>query len=227
MHYHCEVVLPAGTEDIGAALESIMAPFYEGKEEPDGTPTFWDWYVIGGRFAGQKLIDKYDSEKIYQFYEWCDQEKLTFSGVRCGKDKLEPASQIPKVDAKWAELFQTDPSKPCPLFEHSNNQYSSESLLDDDIAYLKDSLSTKCSRIIFAGPSFDVTTKKWTGPLEAKFMLSEEIWNGVNYEKSKWDGTVKGAVEMYAPKLEHYREEYADLVRPTDESICVTVDYHS
>ena len=222
MHYHCEIIVPAGTQDIEAAVESVMDPFDEN--DSDGN-SFWDFYVIGGRFAGSKQIAKYDKEKLDAFNKWCTDEKITVDSLFAGKEEIYPSSQIPKVDGKWNELFPNSSGKivPCPLFKHSNNQYGrdGDNTIDGDISALCDSLGVKCSRVIFAGLSH------FNKKLEAKFMLAGDVWNGVNHMPVKWDGTIGDALRQWNENLARYSEEAKKKYCAKDDWLCVTVDYHS
>ncbi len=242
MHEHLEIVLPYGTEDIEVAIESVMGAFDESGA--DNYLPFWDWYVIGGRFAGEKAIQKYDPAQRQAFLDWCIAENVTVSSLQCGKQKLQPASQIAKVDAKWNEMFPSDVMVACPLFQHSNDPYGRDGkgTLSGDISPLRSVKRVKCSRIIFAGPSYESETKSGirfsdfvsksetssrTGPLEAVFMLALEVFNGVNFMEVRWDGTIGDAIEKFEKLLTHMSESYREVMTPTDDSITVTVDYHS
>lgn len=232
MHYHCEIVLPPDVEDIPAAIESVMRPFCEEQKDPADISRhcFWDFFVIGGRFAGSKQLAKYQGEKLDQFYQWLQDEKVTVSGIQCGKQQLNPATQIPKVDAKWNELFPSPSGvAACPIFEHSNDQYGSgvEGTIDGDISRLGDSKLVTCERLIFAHRQYDHETKKYTGPFQAMFMLQQEVWNGTNFEKTAWKGAVGAAYDMCLEWLAGYNDEYKTQNQPTEDHLCVTVDYHN
>ena len=234
MHFHCEIILPPDTTDINSAIESVMAQFDENQpedEDHDTRHSFWDFYVIGGRWAGTKLMAKYDQVKIDEFHKWMESEKITVSGLRSGKQELNPATQIPKVDAKWNEMFPAEDGVfvSCPMFNHSNDQYgrNGNGTIVGDICKLGEAKNIECSRIIFAGNSFSSETSDYTGKLEAKFMLSEDFWNGCNHVKSNWDGKVSTAVDIYVGSMKNYKDEYRDRHIPTDDWIMVTVDYHS
>ena len=151
MHCQCEIIIPP-TDDVKSAIESIMAPFSEnsGDEDHDSRNAFWDFYVIGGRFAGEKLLAGLDKDKMDRFNQWCQDEKITVSGVVCGKQSLSPESQIEKVDTMWNELFPREDGLQvaCPVFGHSNDQYDSESIIDGDICQLGDAKSVNCGRVI-------------------------------------------------------------------------------
>lgn len=231
MHFHCEIVMPP-VDDIEAAVASIMAPFSEcpedGDDDSDTRNSFWDWYVIGGRWAGAKLMARYDKAKMDEFYAWLKAEGVTVSGVTCGKQTLRPASQIPKVDAKWAEMFPSDIAIPCPIFDHSSPKFADglNGTLPGDVlplAQVPEKLT--CCRVIFAAPSYN--DGAYTGPLKAEFMCSQEIWNGVNWLKTEWDGNFSTAVAMCVDRCARYLDEHRELVTPKDDWQVVTVDYHS
>jgi hypothetical protein len=228
MHYHCEIVIPP-TTDIEAAVTSVMKQFDENDEE-NRRAAFWDWWVIGGRWAGHKLLAQYDQAKLDEFHEWLQAEKVTVSGLQCGKQELKPATQEAKVDAKWNEMFPSAEFLPCPLFAHSNDSYGKglSGTLPNDVSRLGDVPPTlKCSRVIFAKPGYASDTKDWTGPLEAEFMLCESQWNGCNHMKVDWDETFGSALEQYREQLKNRSDEYAAKVNPASDWLVVTVDYHS
>lgn len=231
MHYHCEIVIPP-VMNIEEAIASVMKPFNEqpDEEDEDARNGFWDFWVIGGRWAGCKLLARYDQAKLDEFYAWLQEEKVTVSGLKCGKQELSPATQIPKVDAKWNEMFPSSEFLPCPLFNHSNNQYGEglSSTLPGDVQRLSDvPVALECSRVIFAKPSYDSEKKDHVGPLEAEFMLVDSAWNGCNHMKVDWDGKFHSALQQYRDKLKSYREEFAAKVLPKEDWLVVTVDYHS
>ncbi len=235
MHYHLEIILPPQTDDIPAAVESVMRPFDENldpdNEESYAKHAFWDFYSIGGRYAGRKFMATLDKAKLEEFEQWCQDEEITVSGFQCGKQELSPADQIPKVDAKWNELFpQADHSiMPCPLFRHSNDPYGRDGhgMLTGDVSKLSESQTATCARVIFAGNSYNHETGDYTGPLKAVFMLAQQEWNGVNHMEVKWDGTIQNAFNQWIAQMKGYKDSYRSLVQPNDEWLCVTVDYHS
>lgn len=61
------------------------------------------------------------------------------------------------------------------------------------------------------------------------FMLSQEVWNGQNYERTAWDGTFGAAQTLYAEYLGRYEKAPKMLAacQPTTDWLVVTVDYHS
>lgn len=221
MHALCEIVMPK-VDDIEKAVEQIMAPFSENVPEDDGYPSFWDWWVIGGRYSGVKLEASLDQEKLKAFQDELNNMNITVSGLQCGKQEIKPSDQIPKVDALWKQYFPDCGFDKCPLFGHSNDQYSNDSSIPGDIMdYSKIPLDMKCCRVIVAGLDYE------DKDLEAKFMIEDEFWNGVNHSHTNWDRTLKDALSMFKKSLEHYREGYAEKITPTDDWMVVSVDYHT
>jgi len=225
MHYHCEVIMPPSS-NIQATLEAILDPFDENKRDDEDASghAFWDWFVVGGRWAGSKESCRYDPSKLEQFYKDLKAAEVKVSGLRCGKQELSPASQIPMVDKMWNDLFPTENGEitPCPIFAHSQNQYDGNDLLACDICRVDEIPETlKCHRVIIAAPSHDGATT------EAKFMLCDGQWNGVNHMPINWDGLAKTAVNQFIEKAATYREDYAAQITPKPDWLCVTVDYHS
>lgn len=224
MHYHMEIIMPP-TDDVEAAVASIMKPFDENGEDEEGNPNrhaFWDWYQIGGRWSGSHLKARYEPERLDEFFGWLQSEKVTVSGIRFGKQKLKPSGQIQKVDAKWNEMFPSERFEPCPIFQHSG-----DNMTDDVCRLVNLPERITCSHIIIAGPRYDHDTNKRTGPPEAVYMVQDEIWNGVTHVKADWDGTVRQALAMHSERLKNLNPEYAALMTPSDDWLVVTVDYHS
>jgi len=235
MHHHCEIVLPPGTDNIEAAVASVMRHVDENmssdNEEFSDKHAFWDFYVIGGRFAGSKLMARYDQDRVSEFHKWLTKENVTVSGFVCGKQELKPASQIEKVDSKWNEMFPSEGNVmvACPIFAHSNDQYGRDGrgTIDGDVCTLGEAMDVSCERVIFAGPSYDLKPGERTGPPEAVFMLCGSQWNGVNHMPVAWDGKIGSALSAWSKGLANYKETYQAIMRPHAEWITVTVDYHS
>lgn len=224
MHYHLEIVMPP-TDHVKAAVEKILEPFNEqpdsSDEDHDTRHAFWDFWVIGGRWAGAKWKQSLDQAKLNEFYEWLQQEGVTVSGFTAGKQELSPDSQIPKVDAKWNELFPTGRKVACPIFKHSNDQYSSEDTLQGDIQRLADVPDgLQCEHVIFAGPNYK-------GELRAVFMLRDTAWNGCNHMPVDWDKTLAGALQKRLADIKHATPEHKAKHTPQADWLVVTVDYHS
>ena len=223
-HYHLEVILPP-VENVEEAIEQILKPFKEEGEDEDGYPNphpFWDFYVIGGRWAGAKLEASLDPEKLDAFQKELTERKVTVSGLRAGKPTLNPASQIGMVDDLWKEYFPDLTLTACPLFSHFNDQYKNSEGYPD-VMRLEDLPSDlTASHVIIAAPTY-----KNDGTLEPEYMVQDSIWNGVSHVKSAWDGKVLSAIEEHKKRLEDYKPEFAAKATPQDNWLVVTVDYHS
>jgi len=220
MHYHCEIIMPK-TKDIENDVEKLMSPFSENnKDEEEALQPFWDWYQIGGRWSGAKEMCSYDSNKLDDFYKALNDNKITVSGLQCGKQEVSPASQIPIVDKLWNEFFPTENGEmtECPVFKHSNNE---DSVLSCDICLVEDIPDDlKCCTVIIGGPGYN-------NELLPQFVMRDSVWNGVNHMDIDWDKNVKTAINMFKEKTKSYRKEYIEKVTPKNDWICVTIDYHS
>lgn len=212
MHYHLEVVMPP-TADIDKSLISILAPFSEDNE--DASCAFWDWWQIGGRWSGAKQEAAFPQEKLDAFRQWLTDEGVTVSGLQFGKHELSPADQIPKVDAKWREMFGV--TGPCTMFRHSN---ANEKTLAGDVCQLGEVSQITASRVIIAGPAYE-------GGVEACFMIEREYWNGVTHVTTAWDGTLQSALTMWKDKCANYGDEWREAHTPKSDWLVVTVDYHT
>ena len=221
MHHHLEIIMPP-TAEVEKAVTTIMRPHSENLErewnEEEYNPNgWWDFWVIGGRWSGHKLKATLDKGQIDKFYEAMQEKKVTVSGITCGKQELQPASQIPMVDALWREYFP-DGGDVCLLFSHSNDQYDSNSNLSGDITTVKDCpKDMTVQRILFSHVE----------PLGTAYMLTEDVWNGFNHMKTDWDGTISQALERQKESIERYADDYKAKYAVTDDWLAVTVDYHS
>lgn len=223
MHFRVEVVLPP-TDDVARDVGRILAPYNENCTDEEGARSsapFWDWYVIGGRFAGDKVRCWLGEERISAFLALLQERQVTVSAVTCGKQTLQPASQIPEVDALWREYFPDSGLDVCPIFSHSNNQYQ-ENLPADicTVAGLPPGLTA--DRVVFAGPSWGDD-----GTMQAKHIEQVDFWNGTNYVKSDWDGTVATALARYQERVVRSTEEYQARYAPRPDWLVVSVDCHS
>ena len=221
MHEVLEIVMPQ-VENIEESVAQIMAPFSDHLEDDEYCGhSFWDFYIIGGRWAGHKLTAGLDKDKLDSFYADLKDKEVTVSGLQCGKQEIAPASQIPMVDKIWSSCFPEYTGRACPLFNHANNQYENDCLYGDVLRIKDVPDGVSCSRFIVA--NYDYKDEK----LEAKTMLSTDIWNGVNHEKTDWNGMLRTALDKHISGLRHYKQEYKDKNTPTDDWIVVTVDYHT
>lgn len=226
MHHHLEIILPP-VEDVTGAVAKIMKPFDENPdaaeaERPSTSNSFWDWYVIGGRWAGTKLECALDLERKNAFFDELTKRGVMVSGFQAGKQEISPSSQIPIVDALWNDFFPDAPVKVCPFFNHFNDQYR-DSKGYPDVMTLRDCpRELKAEHVIIAGPSW-----RGEGSLEAKYMVQQEMWNSVCFVETTFDGYVSSAVLEHVRKLGNYKSDYAAKYTPQDDWLVVTVDYHT
>jgi len=246
-HYRLEVIMPpAPAEKIGELLDQIMAPYCENNDLPEDrddnsalyewaaqeSQAFWDFFVVGGRFAGSKLEASLDPEKFDQFQNELQERGITVSGITFGKPTLSPASQEKDVDQLWRDYFPGT-TEHCPLFSHSNNQYDSDDTLPSDICTLAEvPANYRCAHLMIATPQFnyrkkDSESSTWDGPIACEWQIQKSIWNGSNFIDSAWDGSVAGAVDMFRNLIEHRNEDYKAVIEPKPDWLCITVDYHS
>lgn len=218
MHYHLEIVMPP-TNDIAGAVTEILKNYSEHSE--DTRHGFYDWYVIGGRFAGNKFLARFDQPRLDKFYEVLTEKNVTVSGLTAGKQSLRPESQIPMVDALWNEYFPESDGLPCPLFDHSNDQYKSNSLLPDDVCRLADIPNGLTAERVM------VANRWWKGEWGVTEMYAQSLWNGCTHQDTTFDGKVLTAVELVRERVKSGSDEYRDGCTPTDDWLVVTVDYHS
>ena len=66
-------------------------------------------------------------------------------------------------------------------------------------------------------------------PEDVRFMVSKDIWNGTNHEKTTWDGTVGHALELLAAHDDCgcYKPEWLEKQKPNGDWLVVTVDAHN
>lgn len=203
------------------AIDSILAPFSEHAD--DNLCAFWDWFEIGGRWSGEHFTSQFNPDKLAEFRKWLVAEKVTVSGLVWGKESIEPKSQIEKIDRKWNEMFPSAfGNQPCPFFKHSGARMPMDTCKLSDIN--TDRINP--SRVIIAGPGWNSETREHDDNvnLEAKFMLTDEFWNGVNHQKTAWDGKLSSAINQYTEKVTEYNLDWA---LPDGDWTLVTVDYHS
>lgn len=202
------------TDNVEGAIEQLLEEYYEGWEDEDGHPNshaFYDFYRIGGRWSGHKILP----ENISIFDKVLTDNNITVSGLQFGKQTLKPASQIPLVDELWNKTFPESPVKVCPIFDHYKGDVG-------DIMKLRDiPVKLTASHVIIAHPHWDDKEK-----LEVGYMLLDEIWNGTTHQKTTWDGTIRSALQEHSKQYSRSDKEFQDKYIPTGDWLCVTVDYH-
>lgn len=221
MHYKAEIVIP-NVDDVKETISKVLAPFDEGSDDEDASSyRFWDFWVIGGRFAGDKLQTRLDKTKIDQFYKELESMKIMCSGITAGKQEIATKEQRLEVDSLWQNMFPESGISVCPFFKHSNNQYDSSSLLPGDICTYSDVPKQLTAEVvIFAADPYG-------HGIEAVHMVKKNYWNGVNYQDSDWDGLFIHAVGDFEMKAARYSKEYQEKTLLRDDHLVVTVDYHS
>jgi len=218
MHYHLEIIMPPFLR-VEPAVDKILKPFDENYEDEDGyknNHAFWDWWQIGGRYSGSKLEASLDQEKLKAFREKLHEMEFTFSGLVCGKEELNPTSQIEVVDGLWQKWFPDSGVKQCPFFNHFDEANNMDICRLDEV-----SPDATAYQVIIA------VNKIYDDELAAEFMCLNEVWNGVTWQNTTWDGKVLSAVEKHNDRLSSYKKEALERYTPKDDWLVVTVDYHS
>lgn len=213
MHFHVEVIVPP-TANIVEAVSRVMQ-FNENDNERHG---FYDWYVVGGRWSGEKLLCGLDQAKLDEFGQALKQAEVMVSGMQCGKQEIVKPEQVEYTDALWREMFPGK-GEHCPLFAHYNDQYANDPI-NVDVCRVKDIPDGLTCEALLIG------SVKTGGVRECEYLLRKSIWNGVVHQDTTWDGSVKKALQMYADMIKDYREEYRETRRVKDDWLCVTVDCH-
>ena len=227
MHYIAEIVIPPEW-DVTAAVTQVMDSFRSEPDEEDGDlgeADWWDFWIIGGRFSGHKVQSSLDKSRLEEFNKELNRRNVTVSGFTSGKQELSPATQIPMVDALWREWFPGAGDK-CILFKHSNDQYRKDGYYAEDVCTI-DKLPDRleCERLIVAGPHWNDASK-----LMAKRHLAAKFWNGVEHQKTDFDGKVKPALMAMLAELEKPPDQQCYSARGLSLSPAhkvVTVDYHN
>ena len=82
----------------------------------------------------------------------------------------------------------------------------------------------KCYRFAVVTPYDDEYA-----PGEIRFVVSSEIWNGSNYEETRWNGTVGQALDDMLASHDRMRftDETRERFAPQDDWLLVTVDLHN
>lgn len=217
MHYHLEVIIPADRKDISGDIEQILKPFNENEDE--NKHAFYDWYTIGGRFSGEKILQALDKKKLDKFYKDLNKEEVKVSSFRAGKETLAGKEHEIKVDELWLKHFPDSKTK-CPIFDNYNDKYKN-SLSYPDVMKVGDiPEKLTAARVIVAVPKYDEDN------LVAETMLEDSYWNGVSWNDTKFDRKVSTAIKKHNDSFKNAEEKYKEKRIVTDKWITVTVDYH-
>lgn len=223
MHHRLEVILPqpdgfvfdeAGISLLETTLGPLLEPFSEyAPEEIASTCTFFDYWIIGGRWSGDKLIARLDPDTIAAFNAELNSMKLTISAVQAGKPSLQPESQADQVNDLWQRYFP-DCLYPCPYFmspwEHTLSDICTVGQIPDGLT---------AHRVMIFGPTYRGFTTLHTH-------YAREVWLGSNYMKTDWDGNVMAAIHKHQLRFSN-DSDFARKARVQDDWLSVTVDYHS
>lgn len=218
MHYHLELIMPP-TDNVEKALAEILGPWsenYEDEEEGANKHGFYDFYEIGGRYSGRKLEALLGDEKLKEFKQALIEKKVTVSGLQFGKETIAPASQIPMVDQMWNEFFPDSPVKVCPLFDHYKENWG------DIMKVSEIPKDLTAFRVIIAAPKYEDDPT-----FDIKYMISQDIWNGVKHLDVNWDTKVETALADYKKDIGRGVESYIERCGVKDDWLCVTLDYHT
>ena len=218
-HYHLEIVMPPISADlIEDRVQKILRPFSENISEDDedrSSYQFWDWFVIGGRFSGSKIMGKIDETKVNEFWDWAKDVKLTVSSLQMGKQEISPKSQEAMVDAEFQKRFPELGKIPCPLFKHFEESYRNGCAPFDICKLSEVPQELRVERVIVADDEGEPIT-----------MVQKDFWNGVNHIDTTFDGNFKSAIEGHVITIKNYAEAYRIKNTPSSEWLVVTVDYH-
>jgi hypothetical protein len=222
MHAIAEIIMPPDA-DIKEAVAAAMKEFDENAE--DYRNGWWDFYVIGGRFSGHKLEASLDQAKMEAFHEELKKRNVTVSSLTCGKKELQPASQIPMVDALWREWFPGKGER-CPIFKHARDQYGKDGQVHHDDVCRVDEIPERlsCEKLLVLTELTKELQAKYPedGKWQVSRLLSVQYWNGVEHQNSDFDGNVANGIKRIREEKEGWRK-----VEVGPDWKVVTVDYHS
>ena len=60
----------------------------------------------------------------------------------------------------------------------------------------------------------------------ARRQYMKSVWNGLNWQKTAFDGPVRDALDTYLAEVEEYVPASRAEITPADDWLVVTVDYH-
>lgn len=202
-HAIAEIVMPP-TNNIEAAVKQAMACNCEDR------PDWWDFYVIGGRFSGNKMLARIATEKIFSFYAELAKRKITVSAVQFGKQTICPEHHIPTVDKLWQEMVPGFGDK-CILFSHAHDQYGGSGIFAGDICHVSEiPANLECDRLIVA------RNRQYGAGLFVEEMLVKSLWNGISWQSTKFSGNVKEGITLVGEQC-----------AVADDWVVVTVDFHN
>ena len=219
MHYRGEIVIPP-VDNVEEFINEMLEPWNEkykymetATSDKQNPYAFFDYFVVGGRYNGDKVLDSLPENGRERFYKRLNAEHVTVSGIQFGKQTLQPTSQKSLVDSIWCEMFPDNILKECPLFDnYKGNMW-------DIMPLANIPQQTEAYYVIIA--KADVSKPN------VSHIFQKEVWNGKDWLECKFDGCVTTALEMVNKKLDHLDETARAAFLPNEKWLCVTVDFHS
>ena len=229
MHYHLEIIMPPTPGDqIEKRVSEVLEEFDETFQSEDyggyNPNAFWDFWVIGGRYTMSHLTSPLDPDKLSEFDRRMHAAHITISGVQFGKQEISPASQIPTVDAIWKEIFPDFPGDHCPLFKHGSpsDQYTHNTRAPDVLTIAGLPEGATAFRVMIASPH-----DYESGEYRPDYMCSQDVWNGVVYEPTAFDGVIQNAIDAHHKDIQRFTDGARERMTVRPDWLAVTVDYHS
>lgn len=184
-----EIILPSTTDLLGD-IGKILSPFYDGGDN-EKAYVFYDTCGLCA-YRPEKLTFMFGENRVIDF-----QRALGDIGVHLkDRDDLYPildgnlvlpsSFEIPSVQEIWRNHFP-EFSDFCPLFLRDGIW----SLCPDALPLESVPKHFSVARVIIAGKEDEGASP------EPVFMIAQHNYNGVSHIKANWDGTVRGATDIY------------------------------
>ncbi len=204
MHNHVELIMPPSpVVEIQERVRELLYPLSQSAAEMAGTTgRLYDWYQIGGRFAGTKMSLRLDPERLHKFRQELYGEAFTNDTrpVLLGQQRFWGTPDLPTVDALWRKWFPEEEAGACPLFDHYPTG-------DQDICRVDRIPDNLTAHAVVVGNEDKVV-----------FQLHTEIWDSTRseFQDTDFDGSVLNAL----------RQGRACGVEPSKNWLAVTLDCH-
>ena len=104
MHYHYELLIPP-TDQPHFTITNIMDAYMLCDSCHNNSDAIGDWYVIGGRWAGEKLIKSLDPQKIKSYKKELKQSELRVMSVQAVKPTPCDKKNSLLADQVWRKHF--------------------------------------------------------------------------------------------------------------------------